>query len=123
MHTLQEMLYPTVVRVTRSLRSIPSWVSLVSGIYGRRAYLLRILTSRARVVRSMAFMLTLFLGVMGEFASLRGLKFNTLFRILLAAMGRRWIKTPKLLSTDVTNNASLYPVRYVPPLNAMLSDL
>jgi hypothetical protein len=60
----------------------------------------------------MAFMLTLFLGVIGEFASLRGLKFSTLFRTLLATTGRLWIRTPKLLSTEVTNKASLYPVRY-----------
>ena len=46
-------------------------------------------TKSARVVRSIDFMMTLFLGVMGELASFRGLKLKTLFKILFAAFGRR----------------------------------
>jgi hypothetical protein len=43
----------------------------------------------ARVVRSIDFIITLFLGVKGELPSLRGLKLSTLLRILFAAIGRR----------------------------------
>lgn len=80
-------------------------------------------TSNARVVRSIDFILTLVLGVIGEFMSLSGLKFSTLDTILFATTGRRCINTPKLFRTDVTNKASLYPVRRVLLSNANVPDL
>jgi hypothetical protein len=67
--------------------------------------------SSPRVVRSIDFKITLFLGVKGELPSFRGLKLRTLFRILFAAIGRRWTSIPKLLSVAVTTSPSLYTVR------------
>lgn len=80
-------------------------------------------TSNALVVRSIDFMMTLFLGVMGELASLRGLKLKTLFRILFTTFGRRWISMPKLLSVAVTSKPSLVSVRGVPGVCDCLSNL
>jgi hypothetical protein len=65
----------------------------------------------ARVVRSIDFIITLFLGVKGELPSFRGLKLSTLFKILFAAIGRRCTSMPKLLSVAVTTSPSLYRVR------------
>ena len=79
--------------------------------------------SNARVVRSIDFTMTLFLGVIGEFASFSGLKLSTLFRILFAAIGRRWISMPKLLSVAVTTRPSLFPVRVVNIYPEGLSNL
>lgn len=79
--------------------------------------------SKARVVRSMDFIMTLFLGVMGEFASFKGLKLRTLLSILFAVMGRRCISMPKLLSVPVMSNPSLYSVRESPAACLCLSDL
>lgn len=65
------------------------------------------------VVRSIDFMMTLFLGVKGEFASFNGLKLKRLVSILLAAIGRRCISTPNVLSVAVTSRPSLFPVRAI----------
>ena len=43
-----------------------------------KAYLFKTLTSRARVVRSIDFKMTLFVGVMGELASFRALNWSKL---------------------------------------------
>lgn len=59
------------------------------------------------VVRSIDFMMTLFLGVRGELASFNGLKLKMLVSILLAEIGRLCISTPKVLSVAVTSNPSL----------------
>jgi len=79
--------------------------------------------SNARVVRSIDFMITLFFGVMGEFASFSGLKLKMLFTILLAAIGRRWRSKPKLLSVPVTSKPSLRSVRHVSTVCDGLSNL
>ena len=79
--------------------------------------------SRARVVRSIDFMMTLFFGVMGAFASFRALKLKTLFRILFAMFGRRCIKKPKLLSVPVMSNPSLVVIRIDSPRCAGISNL
>lgn len=65
------------------------------------------------VVRSIDFMITLFLGVSGEPASFNGLKLKMLVRILFAAIGRRCINTPNVLSVAVTSKPSLFHVRAV----------
>lgn len=75
------------------------------------------------VVRSIDFMMTLFLGVKGEFASFKGLKLKMLVSILLAAMGRRCISTPRVLSVAVTSKPSLFHVRIVLQLRVCSSDL
>lgn len=67
-------------------------------------------TSRARVVRSIDFIMTLFLGVMGALASFRALKLSTLVRILFAAIGRRCMSMPKLFSVAVTTRPLLGPI-------------
>lgn len=72
------------------------------------------LTSRARVVRSIDFIMILFFGVMGEFASLSGLELRTLERILFATIGRRWMSVPRAFRVAVTSKASLFPVRDIP---------
>jgi hypothetical protein len=84
MHTLKELLYPSVDLGLR----ISTYVSSTL-LAGQCTHLFMMFTSRARVVRSIDFMMTLFLGVKGKFASFRGLKLSTLLRILFAAIGRR----------------------------------
>jgi hypothetical protein len=64
--------------------------------------------SSARVVRSIDFRMTLFLGVMGELAIFKGLKLRTLFSILCAAIGRRCISMPRVLRVAVTTSPSLW---------------
>jgi hypothetical protein len=59
------------------------------------------------VVRSIDFMMTLFLGVQGELASFNGLKLKMLVSILFAAIGRLCISTPSVLSVAVTSRPSL----------------
>lgn len=81
------------------------------------------LTSRARVVRSMDFMMTLFLGVMGELASLSGLKLKMLVKILFAAIGRRCISIPRVFSVAVITSPSLFLVRGAIVAAKRLSDL
>lgn len=55
--------------------------------------------------------MTFDLGVMGEFASLRGLKLRTLAMILLAIDGRMRMRLPRALRVAVTYKASLQTVR------------
>jgi hypothetical protein len=104
MHPLKELLYASVDLGLR----IPTCVSSIL-LAGRCTHLFMMFTSRARVVRSIDFMMTLFLGVKGEFASFRGLKLSTLLRILFAAIWRRWESMPRLLSVAVTSSPSLLP--------------
>lgn len=59
------------------------------------------------VVRSIDFIMTLFLGVKGELASFNGLKLKMLVKILFAAIGRLCINTPNVLSVAVTSRPSL----------------
>jgi hypothetical protein len=79
-----------------------------------KAYLFMIFIKSDLVVRSIDFMITLFLGVKGELASFNGLKLKMLVSILLAAIGRRCISTPKVLSVAVTSKPSLFHVRAIP---------
>lgn len=65
------------------------------------------------VVRSIDFIITLFLGVRGWLASFKGLKLKMLVSILLPAIGRRCISTPKVLSVAVTSKPSLLYVSFV----------
>jgi hypothetical protein len=103
------------------------WISIkVSQVRDKMeewTYLLMKFTSKARVVRAIDFMITWFVGVIGEFASFNGLELRTLVRILLAAGGRRCISMPKLFSTAVTSNASLFHVRSILNRAVRLSDL
>lgn len=75
------------------------------------------------VVRSIDFMMTLFLGVNGAFASFKGLKLKMLVKILLAAIGRRCISTPSVLSVAETSKPSLFHVRAMLGLWLCVSDL
>jgi hypothetical protein len=59
-------------------------------------------------VRSSDRMMTLFFGVMGEFASLSGLKLKTLESIRFAIIGRRWMSMPRAFKVAVTSKASLF---------------
>jgi hypothetical protein len=86
-------------------------------------YLFMMFTSKARVVRSIDFMMTLFLGVMGELASFSGLKLSTLLKILFAAIGRRCISMPKVLRVAVTTKPSLHLVRAAISSTESLSNL
>ena len=70
-------------------------------------YLLDRWSNSMRVVFSMDFTKTLVLGVIGEFASLRGLKLRTAFRILLDVLGRVRISTDSVFRVASTSNASL----------------
>jgi hypothetical protein len=107
-HALQVLLYPRIDLVF----GVPRYPfsQLCVQVEERCTYFFMMFTSRARVVRSIDFKMTLFLGVIGEFASFRALKFSTLFKILFAAIGRRCINIPRLLSVAVTTRPSLYPV-------------
>ena len=60
-----------------------------------------------RVVFSIDFTSTLFRGVKGEFASLKGLKFRTALTILLDVAGRVRMSTDRVLSVASTSRASL----------------
>lgn len=64
--------------------------------------------SSMRVVFSMDLIITRFLGVMGEFASLRGLKFKMALMILGAIDGRARIRRERQLRVESTKTASLY---------------
>ncbi len=79
--------------------------------------------SKDLVVRSIDFMITLFLGVTGESASFKGLKLKMLVRILLTAIGRRCISTPNVLSVAVTSKPSLFHVRAMLELWLCLTNL
>jgi hypothetical protein len=61
-----------------------------------------------RVVFSIDLTMTLFLGVMGEFASFRGLKLRRAFRIRLEVPGRVRTRIDKQFSVASTRRASLY---------------
>jgi hypothetical protein len=63
--------------------------------------------SNIRVVFSMDFAITRSLGVMGEFASLRGLKFNMAWRILLAMAGRARMRIEREFRVASMSTASL----------------
>ena len=85
-HALKELLYASVDWIF----GVPVMVSTQHDIIRcRQTYLFIIFTSSALVVRSIDLMMTLFLGVMGELASFKGLKLKTLVKILFAAFGRR----------------------------------
>lgn len=58
--------------------------------------------------------MTLFADVIGELASLKGLKFIMALMILLAIVGRKRTSPPSPLRVAVTSNASLYLVRLMP---------
>jgi len=60
-----------------------------------------------RVVFSIDLMRTFVFGVIGELASLRGLKLNTVFRIRLAVLGRVRMSTERVFSVASTSRASL----------------
>ncbi len=60
-----------------------------------------------RVVFSIDFMSTFVFGVMGEFASLRGLKLRTALTILLDVPGLVRIRIERVLSVPSTSRASL----------------
>ena len=120
MHALEELLYAAVDWIF----GVPMMVSTqYSVVQCRQTYLFMIFTSSALVVRSIDLMMTLFLGVMGELASFKGLKLKTLFKILFAAFGRRWINMPKLFNVAVTSNPSLVWVRCVSAACDCLSNL
>jgi hypothetical protein len=59
-------------------------------------------------VFSIDLIISLFAGVIGEFASLNGLKLMTAFNILLATVARVRIRPPRPLSVAVTSSASLF---------------
>jgi hypothetical protein len=105
---LEILLYPSIDWVL----GVPS-ITLANTAErsGSSAYLFMMFIISARVVRSMDLMTTLFLGVMGALASFRGLNLKRLDRILFAAIGRRWISMPRLLSVAVMTSPSLWPVR------------
>ncbi len=75
------------------------------------------LMSRALVVRSIDFIMTLSFGVIGELACLSGLKFKIAFRILLAIDGRDRMSIARQLRVAFTNTASLHT-----SLSAILSQ-
>jgi hypothetical protein len=76
------------------------------------------------VVRSIDFIMTLFLGVRGWLlASFKGLKLKMLVSILLPAIGLRCISTPKVLSVAATSKPSLLHVSSVVRHWVCLSDL
>lgn len=66
-----------------------------------------------RVVFSIDFTKTLFLGVIGELASLRGLKLRTAFVILFDVLGRVRIRMDRRLRVASTRRASLFTQRSV----------
>ena len=59
------------------------------------------------VVFSIDLMRTLFLGVMGEFASFRGLKLSTTLMIRVEVFGLALIRTESVLSVPSIRSASL----------------
>jgi hypothetical protein len=61
-----------------------------------------------RVVFSIDFTSTLIFGVIGELASLRGLKFRTEFNIRLEVLGLVRTRTESVFKVASTNSASLY---------------
>jgi hypothetical protein len=63
--------------------------------------------SNIRVVFSIDFAITRSLGVMGEFASLRGLKFNMALMILLEIAGRARIRMDREFRIASMSTASL----------------
>jgi hypothetical protein len=67
-------------------------------------------------VRSIDFTMILILGVIGEFASFKGLKLRTEVRILLVTEGRVLMRTPKQFRVAFTRTASLNPVSNVSTL-------
>lgn len=73
----------------------------------KAAYFFTTCIRRARTVRSIDLAITLILGVMGELASLRGLKLSTVDTILFAMEARVRIRPPKPLRVAVTRRASL----------------
>lgn len=120
-HTFEKLLDPAVNGVLR----IPDdceCLLLVHVLYAG-AYLFIMFISSDLVVRSIDFMMTLFLGVRGELASFKGLKLKMLVSILLAAIGRRCISTPNVLSVAVTSRPSLFHVRAILRFRLCLSDL
>ena len=68
---------------------------------------LRICTSNIRVVFSMDLTITRSLGVMGELASFRGLKFKMTFMILLARFGRARMRVAREFKVASMSTASL----------------
>lgn len=63
--------------------------------------------SKIRVVFSIDLAITRSLGVMGEFASFRGLKFKMAFRILLAMDGRARMRMEREFRVASISTASL----------------
>lgn len=63
--------------------------------------------SKHLVVFSMDLTITRSFGVMGELASLRGLKFKMTFKILFAMMGRERMRTEREFRVASTKTASL----------------
>jgi hypothetical protein len=72
------------------------------------AYRLFVLISSARVVRSIDLTITRSLGVIGEFACFRGLKFRIAESILFATAGRVLIKTDSPFNVALIKMASLW---------------
>jgi hypothetical protein len=65
-------------------------------------------TSNALVVFSIDLTMTRILGVMGELACFRGLKFKMTFKILLAIWGRARIRMEREFRVASTSTASLF---------------
>jgi hypothetical protein len=76
---------------------------------GRKDYAYRLLIwmSKDLVVFSMDLTMTRSLGVIGELACFRGLKFRMTFKILLAIWGRARIKMEREFRVASTRTASL----------------
>lgn len=62
----------------------------------------------------MDFTITLLLGVIGLFASFKGLKLSTVETILLAIEARNRMRLPRLFRVAVIRRASLWEVRFLP---------
>lgn len=86
----------------------PLYVVLFMGIY-----LLTRWINSMRVVFSIDFTRTLILGVMGEFASLRGLKFKTAFKVRLEVLGLVRMSTERVFRVASTSTASLFEKRWL----------
>jgi hypothetical protein len=71
------------------------------------AYRLRMCTSNILVVFSIDFTMTRSLGVIGELACFKGLKFRMTFKILFAIRGRARIKMEREFRVASTRTASL----------------